>query len=341
MSTLNIRHHISMKPFNTFGMDVKAASFICIEQLTELQLLHLQSNKMSRPFLILGGGSNILFSGDFEGTVIKICLKGIKVINQSHDFVLVRAGAGEDWDQFVEFCLNNKWFGLENLSLIPGTVGASPVQNIGAFGSEVGDWIENVTTFDLKTGETVEFQASKCAFGYRDSIFKHLESERYVIVSVDFKLSLLPKVNLSYATLSHSIECAGIQNPTPADIRSTVIEVRQSRLPEPEKIGNAGSFFKNPILSIEQFENLQKEYPEIPGYSEPDGRMKVAAAWLIEKAGWKGKNHGGAGVHEKQALVLVNYGSAKPDEMIELSNLVCQSVYQKFSISLHPEVRIV
>lgn len=334
---VRIEKNVSLKKYHTFGIECFAESFVQIT--AKSQLMHLFSEiQPQEPVLILGEGSNIVFSSDFNGTILKMDIKGIEKVSSDAETIFVKASAGENWDRVVEYCTSTGWFGLENLSLIPGTVGASPVQNIGAFGVEAGEHIHEVEVFDRITGEFLTLTKEECKFGYRDSRFKHDWKDRYVVTEVIFALSTRPDVNIEYEALGKALaENASI---TPFNVRDAVISIRRSRLPELEELGNAGSFFKNPVISLDQFQKIQNKYPDIVYYPAENQMVKLAAAWLIDKAGWKGKRHGQAGVHEKQALVIVNYGNAKAVEIIELSSMIQDSVSKTFGVELEPEVII-
>ncbi|HMU47598.1 MAG TPA: UDP-N-acetylmuramate dehydrogenase [Chitinophagaceae bacterium] len=336
---MQISENISLKPFNTFGIDVKAryfANFSDADQLTEL----LTANS-PLPTLILGGGSNILFTGDFNGTVLKNEIKGITELHEDADHVYIKAGAGENWHQFVLHCIRRNWAGIENLSLIPGNVGASPMQNIGAYGVEIDDVFLDLEAFHLKEKKIVTFTKSDCDFGYRDSVFKKKYKDQFAILSVTFQLRKKPKYNISYGALEQELENMGVRELSIKAISDAVIHIRSSKLPDPSEIGNAGSFFKNPEVPGSKFETLKKNFPGIIGYTLPIGNVKLAAGWLIEQAGWKGYRKGDAGCHAKQALVLVNFGHAKGKEIYDLSEEILQSVKKKFDVTLEREVNII
>lgn len=289
---------------------------------------------------MLGGGSNILFVNDFEGLVIHLNIKGREIIEENDKEVLIRVGAGENWHETVMYAVDNGWGGIENLSLIPGSVGAAPIQNIGAYGVELEDVFESLEAIDLETGISKTFDKKSCKFGYRDSVFKNELKGKYIITEVTLRLQKDPDVNRTYGALSEHLKEKGISDPDIKDISETVISIRQSKLPDPAKIGNTGSFFKNPVISEEAFRELQKEYPEIPNYPAGD-EIKIPAAWLIDQCGWKGKQIGDAGVHKAHALVIVNYGNANGGEIIELAEKIRHSVFKKFGVKLIPEVNIV
>lgn len=338
MNHVQIRKNERLKEIHTFGIDCFALNFVEIIAKNQLVQLFTETN-IPQPVFILGGGSNVLFSDNVQGTVIRMHTKGIENVSMDNDEVYVKVAAGEEWDHLVGFCTKNGWFGLENLSLIPGTAGASPVQNVGAFGVEAGDKIHSVEVFDRNTLEFKTLTNSECRFGYRDSRFKHDWKEQYIVTEVVFALSTRPDVNIEYEALRS--ELSEKENITPSDVRAAVINIRRSRLPDVNELGNAGSFFKNPVVSSEQFLLIQQKFPAIVHYPAGENLVKLAAGWMIEQAGWKGKKHGQAGVHEKQALVLVNCGQATSKEVLELSSLVQDSVRQMFGVELEREVIIV
>jgi len=327
----------SLKSLNTFGVEAFAENYVRIT--CKHQLVHYFSeNNVQEPVFVLGGGSNVLFTGNFQGTILKMDTKGIEKTGNDGQVVYVKVSAGEVWDDFVSQCCLKGWHGLENLSLIPGCAGASPVQNVGAFGIEAGDRIIQVEVFDRTSLTFKELSAGECGFGYRDSRFKHDWADKYIVTEVIYALTNDPEVILTYDALKNSFPVD--KTPTPQKVRQAVINIRESRLPDVKITGNAGSFFKNPVIRLEKFEELKTKFPDIIHYPSEDNMVKLAAGWLIEKAGWKGKRHGNAGVHEKQALVLVNHGHATSSEIIELSILIRQSVKDLFGIELENEVII-
>lgn len=334
-----MQENFSLKPFNTFGVEAKAKYFVEVNTVEELikTLKHTQT----LPLLFLGGGSNILFTKDFEGLAIQLNLKGISEEFLSENEVLVTAKAGENWHEFVMFCLNKNYGGLENLSLIPGNVGTSPMQNIGAYGTEIKDHFVNCKVLNLKTLEVENFDLEKCRFGYRDSIFKQEGKNQYVILEVSFKLTTQNHtIKTEYGAIQSELENLGIINPTIQDVSKAVINIRQSKLPDPKKIGNAGSFFKNPTIPLAQFEGLKLKFDNIQGY--PNGNfVKVPAGWLIEQCGWKGKQIGNVASHQLQSLVIINAtGNATGKEIFDFSTLIIDSVKEKFGIELEREVNI-
>ena len=337
-----MQENISLKPYNTFGVDVKSKYCAEVRSLEELIETLKFSNSKKLPLLFLGGGSNILLTKDFEGLAIQLNLKGIteEIINENE--VLVTAKAGENWHQFVMFCLDKNYGGLENLSLIPGNVGTSPMQNIGAYGTEIKDVFESCKVLNLETLEIEVFNLEKCRFGYRDSIFKQEGKGKYVILEVTFRLTRTDhKIDVEYGAIKSELENLGITNPTIKDVSKAVINIRQSKLPDPKVIGNAGSFFKNPTIPLSQFESLKQKFENIPGFPNGDS-VKVPAGWLIEQAGWKGKQIGNVASHKLQALVIINAtGNATGKEIFDFSTEIINSVKEKFGIELEREVNII
>lgn len=343
---MQIQENISLKPYNTFGIDAKAshfASFKDTEELSELVTRNLPTGQAGSKLktLLLGGGSNILFTKDFDGLVLKNEIKGISKVNEDEEVVYVQAGAGENWHQFVLHCIKNEWAGVENLSLIPGNVGASPMQNIGAYGVEIREVFYELKAFNLKEKTNYTFGLKDCDFGYRDSVFKRKYKDEFVILNVTYKLRKQPVFNTSYGAIEQELERMGVKNLSIKAISDAVVNIRSSKLPDPAAIGNAGSFFKNPEISSTQFSILSAQFPAIVGYPLPDGNVKLAAAWLIEQCGWKGFRRGDAGCHDRQALVLVNYGAASGKDIYILSEEILQSVQEKFGVKLEREVNII
>lgn len=335
---MSIQQNISLKAYNTFGIDVKAKKFVEVTDQSQLKSI-LHNNTL--PLLILGGGSNLLLTKDFDGLAIKNNIKGIDVVAENDDSVTLKVGAGENWHQFVMHCIANHYCGIENLSLIPGNVGASPMQNIGAYGVEVKDVITKVEAISLKDFSVKEFENKACNFGYRTSIFKTSHKGQYFISAVTFKLSKHPNLNTSYGAIDFELKSRGVSNPSIKDVSEAVIAIRQSKLPDPTQIGNSGSFFKNPVVTEEIKNSIIEKNNDAPNYPQPDGTFKMAAGWLIEQCGWKGKVIDNYGVHIKQALVLVNYGGAKGADIFQLSEDIISSVQQKFNITLEREVNII
>lgn len=327
----------SLLPYNTFGIDVSATRFLEYASVEELQQLIVQG-AITTPFLHIGGGSNLLFTKDYDGLILHSRIEGIEVLEEDEHSVSVRVGAGVVWDDFVAYCVAHGWYGVENLSLIPGEVGASAVQNIGAYGVEVKDLIAAVETVNIH-GDWRVYSVEECGYAYRDSIFKRPENKSIFITYVRFWLSKEEYYTLDYGTIRQELEkYPALTLPT---VRKVIIGIRESKLPDPKVMGNAGSFFMNPIVSKEILLALQQEYPQIPYYELSDGRVKIPAGWMIDQCGWKGKSLGPAAVHDKQALVLVNRGGAKGSDIIALSDAVRASVREKFGIDIHPEVNFV
>ena len=336
-----IKENVSLKPYNTFGLDVNARYFVEITGTEQLLVLLKDPAWASQRKLFLGGGSNLLLLNDFDGLVIKISLKGIRAVEDTPDHTVLRAGAGEVWHEFVLHCIGLNLGGVENMALIPGTVGAAPMQNIGAYGAEIKDTFHSLEALNLETLETEIFSPERCNFGYRESFFKHEGKDRYVILNVSLRLSKHPVIHTGYGAIQETLSEMGIDTPTIRDVSQAVIRIRQRKLPDPAVIGNSGSFFKNPEIPAGKFEKIREKYPNIPGYPLADHRVKVPAGWLIEQAGWKGKRFGEVGVHDKQALVLVNFGSGTGQEIAALAARIQASVYQKFDISISPEVNFI
>jgi UDP-N-acetylmuramate dehydrogenase len=334
---MNLESNKSLKKYNTFGIEASASLFF--EFKNEADLLEMLKNN-SKPLLVLGGGSNILFTQNFDGLVLRNAIKGIELISETEENVFIRTGAGEIWHQFVMHCIDNNWAGVENLSLIPGTVGAAPMQNIGAYGVEIKSVFESLDAIHCKTFQKRTFTNQECKFGYRESVFKHELKGEYIITSVTFKLSKIPQINASYGAITDVLKEKNIDNPTIKDISDAVIQIRTSKLPNPEVLGNAGSFFKNPEIAISLYEQLKSDFPTIVGYPTENG-VKLAAGWLIEQCGWKGKIVGNTGSHKDQALVLVNYGNATGNEIYQLALAIKKSVFDKFGVEINPEVNIV
>ncbi len=335
----NLRLQVNLLPHNTFKISVISDYFIeffSIEMLQEA-LIFLKSRKI--PYLVLGGGSNVLFTQNFRGLILKNGLKGKEIIQEDNDFVWIKVYSGENWHELVEFCVNSNWGGIENLALIPGTVGAAPIQNIGAYGAELKDVFFSLEALHIPSGEIRTFFLQDCAFGYRDSIFKREYKNLYIILTVTLKLQKKPVLNYSYADVQRYFEKNDLQ-PSIYNIFQAVISIRKEKLPDPNEVGNAGSFFKNPYVSRDLFHHIQAKYPQMPSYPVDNQTYKIPAAWLIEQCGWKGFRSGNYGVHPKQPLVLVNYGNAPGKQIYELAQKIQQSVKQKFDIELEPEVNI-
>jgi UDP-N-acetylmuramate dehydrogenase len=336
---VTVYKNISLKKYNTFGLDYTTDYLVSVDT-EEKAIKFLAEKKTEKTLLqIIGEGSNILFTGDFKGTILHPAIEGIGVEDAYPEYVIVSAGAGVKWDTFVEWSVSKGFGGLENLSLIPGSVGASPVQNIGAYGVEVKDSIEKVRAISVLDGTIREFSNQECNLGYRDSIFKNRLKGMYLITRVYYRLIIRPLFNLGYGSLKEEVKILGAVSLS--NVRQAVINLRKKRIPDPEKIGNAGSFFKNPIVDRSFFDNLKKDYPDMPDYSGPSGSRKLAAGWLIDKCGWKGKQLGNAGVHSGHSLILVNSGNASGREILDLSEAIKKSVFKKFGIILDREVEVI
>ena len=340
MSLLNIQSNISLRPYHTFHINVVAKKFATFSNVDELNEL-LQSSTNEKNRLILGGGSNILFTKNYDGIILRNEIKGIDVVKEDADHVYIRVGAGENWHQFVLHSINKELGGVENLSLIPGNVGASPMQNIGAYGVEIKEVFETLTAFHLNDRKIVQFSLNDCQFGYRDSVFKNKYKDQFVILDVIYRLNKFPKFNTSYGAIEEELQRMQVKELSIKAISQAVINIRSSKLPDPDQIGNAGSFFKNPTIASGQFAELKISHPTIPSYPVNPSLVKVPAAWLIDQCGWKGYRKGDAGCHAKQALVLVNYGTASGNEIYDLSEEILQTVQKKFGIILEREVNIV
>ncbi|OUJ72939.1 UDP-N-acetylmuramate dehydrogenase [Hymenobacter crusticola] len=339
---VSLESNVSLRAYNTFGIDAKARLFARFASVEQLRALLVLPEVQQAEKLILGGGSNLLFTKDFDGVVLKNEIRELEVI--SHDDVsntaLVRAGAGESWHGLVEYALSQNLSGIENLSLIPGTVGAAPLQNIGAYGAELQDTFEHLEAVEMSTGHLRMFTRAECGFGYRESVFKNTLKNQYIVTAVVLRLHRQHQLNVSYGAIRTTLEEMGLETePTPADVSEAIMRIRRSKLPDPAEIGNAGSFFKNPELSQAKYDALKAEYPDLPGYPVPGG-VKVPAAWLIERGGWKGVRRGAHGVHDRQALVLVNHGGAQGADIQMLAQEIITSVRAKFGVELHPEVNI-
>jgi UDP-N-acetylmuramate dehydrogenase len=339
--TMNVKENISLKPYNTFQIDARAKYFASFKNLAELEevlnyKLHTTNHK-----LVLGGGSNILLTKDFNGIILKNEIKGIEIVKEDEDHVYIKAGAGENWHQFVLYCVENNYAGIENLSLIPGNVGASPMQNIGAYGVEIKDVFYELESFHKQDKIIQKFLLNDCAFGYRESVFKNKYKDQFVITSVTCRLNKKPVFNTSYGAINQELEKMGVKDLSIQAISRAVINIRSSKLPDPKEIGNAGSFFKNPIVPNERFNEIKKAFPDVIAFSSGSDHTKLAAGWLIEQCGWKGYRKNDAGCYPKQALVLVNYGNATGKEIFDLSREIIQSVKTKFGILLEREVNIV
>jgi len=335
----DLQHDLSLKVYNTFGIDVNAALFARIKNTEQLTRLLEEYDTGKVPFLVIGEGSNILFTSDFNGLVLNPCFRGIKLVKDDGRQVLVRVGAGEKWDNWVDHATAQGWFGLENLSLIPGSVGSAPIQNIGAYGVEMKDFFAWLEAWDLQQKRSVRLQTEECRFGYRSSIFKTDARGRYIITHVTFRLNRTPDLKLGYGSLKESFSLA--RGSTPMDLRKVIISIRNQKLPDPDGYGNAGSFFKNPLVDRTIFKCIRVEYQDIPNYPDTENRVKIPAAWLIEKTGWKGKRLGNVGTWPTQPLVIVNYGGATGQEIFDFSEQIRNDIDRKFGVYLEREVNVV
>lgn len=336
---MNILPNYSLKDLNTFGIDVQAREFVEANSLEDL--IHICKTHTAKQLFILGGGSNMLLTKDLENLVVKINLKGKKIIHQDQNHVWIEVQAGENWHEFVQWAVQHNFGGIENLSLIPGNVGATPIQNIGAYGVEIKDLMESCTVLEIQTQQQQSFTNQQCKFSYRESVFKNELKDQFIITSVTFKLTKTNhQLQISYGAIEQELSKSLVSHPTIQDISQAVINIRNSKLPNPKDIGNSGSFFKNPIITQEQFTILQSAYPEVPFYQVDHQNVKVPAGWLIEKAGFKGARYGQTGVHDKQALVLVNYGQATGQEIARLAQTIQNNVFNLFQIQIESEVNI-
>jgi UDP-N-acetylmuramate dehydrogenase len=338
---MTIQENFSLKHLNTFGIEASCRYFAALTSTDDIKEILSDKKYNSLYKLILGGGSNLLFTKDFNGIVLKNNLKGIELLKEDANFYYVKAAAGEVWHHLVMHCIKNNYAGLENLSLIPGNVGASPMQNIGAYGVEIKDSFHELQALQIADKTIHTFNSNDCKFGYRESVFKRELKNQFIILSVTFKLRKKPTYNTSYGAIEKELETMGVKEITIQAISQAVCNIRNSKLPNPAEIGNAGSFFKNPEISNNQYQQLKLQYPTIVGYDLENGNVKLAAGWLIEQAGWKGKRTNDAGVHTLQALVLVNYGNAKGQEIYDLSQQIVESVKNKFGVTLEREVNII
>lgn len=337
---MEIVPNFSLKKHNTFGIEAKAKQFVAVHSVQDLKTI-LQENKSQEKF-ILGGGSNMLLTKDVDALVIHIDLKGKKIIEENDDFVWVESQAGESWHEFVLWTINQNFGGLENMSLIPGNVGTTPVQNIGAYGTEIKDTFVSCEAMTIESQEMKTFTKEECHFGYRESVFKNEVKNQYIITSVVFKLTKTNhKINTSYGDISAELAKNSISNPTLKDVSNAVIAIRQSKLPDPKELGNSGSFFKNPILLKSDFEKIHQQFPEMKYFDISETEVKVPAGWLIEQAGFKGKRFGDAGIHKNQALVLVNYGNATGQEILNVSKDIQETIFKTFGIHIEAEVNVI
>lgn len=336
-----VQSNVSLRHLNTFGLDADARYFVNVSSVDELTAVLRDPVWKGIPKFILGGGSNILLTQDIDALVIHPGIKGINVLEETEETVTLEVGAGEVWHDFVMHCVDNGYGGVENLSLIPGTVGAAPMQNIGAYGVEIKSVIESVEAVDIESGQKRVFSNAECEFGYRESIFKKALKHQYVITGATFRLSKKPVLNAAYGDVQKTLQEMGAKNPTIRDISEAIMQIRRSKLPDPAEIGNAGSFFKNPEIPVAQFAQLRETFPEVPGYPVDAETVKVPAGWLIERAGWKGYREGEIGVHARQALVLVNYGGGTGAQIKALAEKIQASVAERFGIRLNAEVNFI
>jgi UDP-N-acetylmuramate dehydrogenase len=337
---MEILDNFNLKNFNTFHVSAYARYFINVTDITSLKEALAFAAEKELPFMLIGQGSNLLFRENYPGVILEMNIQGKKIIDEDGDNVLVKARCGENWHAFVQWCLGNTCYGLENLSLIPGNIGAAPVQNIGAYGVELCEVMESLEAVEISTGQLKTFSNADCRFSYRSSVFKEELRDQYVIYSVSFRLSRKAEVKVDYASLANALEELSAEEVTPELVSKVVCDIRRSKLPNPGRLGNAGSFFWNPVISTEDFSRLQKNFPDIVSYPQGD-KVKLAAAWLIEQAGWKGFREGDVGVHQDHALVLVNYGQGTGAQLVTLSEQIRDSVQDKFGVALTPEVRII
>ena len=335
---MNFQSNFQLKEYNTFGISVLAKQFIAVSNTNELSTV-LQSNK---EIFVLGGGSNMLLTQNIEKLVVHVNFKGIEIVKEEEHFVWVKANAGENWHEFVLWCIAHDFGGIENLSLIPGNVGTTPIQNIGAYGVEIKDTFESCTAMEIASQNLKTFDKASCNFGYRESVFKNELKNQYIITDVTFKLTKKNhKINTSYGAIDTELVKNNITNPTLKEVSDVVIDIRKSKLPNPKELGNSGSFFKNPIISKADYDKIKQNHPEIPHYIVSETEVKVPAGWLIEQAGFKGKRFGDAGIHRNQALVLVNYGNATGQEILAVSKDIQQTIFEKFGIHIEAEVNVI
>lgn len=340
MST-EILRHTNLTHANTFGLEVCANYYYPVTSSLQLQQDLALLNQINAPLLILGGGSNILFTQqEIDAIVLHNKISGIRLVNENDNHVTLNIAAGENWHRLVRYTLNQNWSGLENLSLIPGCVGAAPIQNIGAYGVEIKDLLLELRAINLSTGKSITVRNDQCLFGYRDSIFKHKYKNQLLITDITLQLNKIPDLKLDYAGIRQQLTDMGIEKPTPTDVSNAIINIRQRKLPDPADIGNAGSFFKNPLIDTTRYNNIKLSYPNIPSYQIDTNSHKIPAAWLIDQCGFKGKRYGNIGVHKNQPLVLVNHGKGKGSDIAKLANTIRQSVLDTFQINLETEVNI-
>ncbi|WHS58806.1 UDP-N-acetylmuramate dehydrogenase [Pseudomonas sp. G2-4] len=334
--TLQVQAGVSLRPFNSFGVDVAARLFAEAHSDEDVHEALAYATEHEVPLLVIGGGSNLLLTGDIDALVLRMASHGIRLLSDDGEHVVIEAEAGEPWHPFVQHTLAQGWSGLENLSLIPGTVGAAPMQNIGAYGVEIKDVFAGLTALDRQTGELRDFTLEECRFAYRDSLFKQ-QVGRWLILRVRFALSRAAHLHLEYGPVRQRLTEQGIEQATPTDVSRAICSIRSEKLPDPAVLGNAGSFFKNPLVPASQVAQLKEQYPDLVAYPQPEGQMKVAAGWLIERAGWKGFREGDAGVHKLQALVLVNYGNATGPQLLDLAQRIQKDIAERFEVELEME----
>lgn len=334
--TLQIMAGVSLKPYNSFGVDVTARCFAQAHDDGQVREALAYAAEHGLPLMVIGGGSNLLLTGDIDALVLRMASQGVRLLSDDGERLVVEAEAGEPWHPFVQYTLAQGWAGLENLSLIPGTVGAAPMQNIGAYGIEIKDVFAGLTALDRQTGELREFTLQQCGFAYRDSLFKQ-QPDRWLILRVRFALSRAAHLQLEYGPVRQRLTDQGIDQATPGDVSRAICSIRSEKLPDPAVLGNAGSFFKNPLVPAAHVAQLKVQYPDLVAYPQPHGQMKVAAGWLIERAGWKGFREGDAGVHSMQALVLVNYGNATGPQLLDLALRIQKDIAERFQIDLEME----
>ena len=338
---MQLYKNFSLKNYNTFAIDAYAKYFTTFSSTTDLQNIFQSDNHNRERILVLGGGSNILFTNNFDGLVLRNEIKGIETIHEDERHVYVKAGAGENWHQFVLHCINKNFSGTENLSLIPGNVGASPMQNIGAYGAEIKDIFFSLEAYHLEEKKIITFTLNDCEFGYRESIFKKKYKDQFVILNVIFRLSKIPVYNISYGAIEDELNKMQVKSLSIKLVSNAIINIRRAKLPDPKFVGNAGSFFKNPLISSEQLQQLLIEHPAIPAFQINESTFKIPAGWLIEQCGWKGYRKNDAGCYDKQALVLINYGKASGKEILDLSKEIKTSIYEKFKVMLEKEVNVI
>ena len=334
--SLQFQPQVSLKPFNSFGVDVKARLFAEAHSDQDVREALAYAASHALPLLVIGGGSNLLLTADIDALVLRMATRGIQIVTDDGERVVIEAQAGEPWHPFVLQTLAQGLSGLENLSLIPGTVGAAPMQNIGAYGVEIKDVFAGLTALDRHSGELRDFNLAECSFGYRDSLFKQ-QPGRWLILRVRFALSRVERLHLEYGPVRQRLSEQGIEQPTASDVSQAICSIRSEKLPDPAVLGNAGSFFKNPLVPAAQVAQLKRQYPDVVAYPQADGQMKLAAGWLIERAGWKGFREGDAGVHKLQALVLVNYGGATGGELLDLAQRIQRDIAERFHVELEME----